>query len=86
LKEAADRGAEIKVLAGDYLFVTQPQALRLLLAVDERIEARLWRSRGTSFHPKAYLLDYEQGQGLMIVGSSNLSLSLFAWGSNGIWR
>lgn len=80
LKDAADRGAEIKILAGDYLFVTQPQALRRLLEVDERIEARLWRSFGTSFHPKAYLFDYDQGQGLMIVGSSNLSLSAFRLG------
>lgn len=80
LKNAADRGADIKVLAGDYLFVTQPQALRRLLAIDERIEARLWRSYGASFHPKAYLFDYDQGQGLMIVGSSNFSLSAFRLG------
>jgi superfamily II DNA or RNA helicase/HKD family nuclease len=80
LKAAAERGAEIKILAGDYLFVTQPQALRRLLSIDPRIEARLWRSYGTSFHPKAYLFDYEEGQGLMIVGSSNLSLSAFRMG------
>lgn len=80
LKAAADRGAEIKILAGDYLFVTQPQALRRLLELDNRIEARLWRSYGTSFHPKAYLLDYDNGQGLMIVGSSNLSLTAFRLG------
>ncbi|MEB3103544.1 DEAD/DEAH box helicase family protein [Ferviditalea candida] len=80
LKAAAERGAEIKILAGDYLFVTQPQALRRLLNVDGRIEARLWRSYGTSFHPKAYLFDYDHGQGLMIVGSSNLSISAFKLG------
>jgi superfamily II DNA or RNA helicase/HKD family nuclease len=80
LKAAAERDAEIKILAGDYLFVTQPQALRRLLEMDGRIEARLWRSYGTSFHPKAYLLDFDQGQGLMIVGSSNLSLSAFRLG------
>lgn len=80
LKAAAERGAEIKILAGDYLFVTQPQALRRLLGIDTRIEARLWRSYGTSFHPKAYLFDYDQEQGLMIVGSSNLSLSAFRMG------
>jgi HKD family nuclease len=60
LQAAARRGAEIKILAGDYLFVTQPQALRRLLEVDDRIEARLWRSYGTSFHPKAYLFDYDE--------------------------
>ncbi|SEP00999.1 hypothetical protein [Paenibacillus sp. OV219] len=30
LKEAALRGAEVKLLAGDYLFVTQREALRAL--------------------------------------------------------
>lgn len=80
LKEAIERGAEVKLLAGDYMFVTQPSALRLLLSIDPSIEARIWRSRGTSFHPKAYLLDYDQGQGLFVVGSSNLSLSAFRMG------
>jgi len=80
LKEAAERGAEIKVLAGDYLYVTQPEGLRLLCNIDPSIEARLWHSQGVSFHPKAYLLDYEQGQGLLIVGSSNFSLSALKLG------
>lgn len=80
LKEAMDRGAEVKLLAGDYLFVSQPEALRALLRIHPGIEARLWRSRGTSFHPKAYLFDYGEGEGLFIVGSSNLSLSAFRMG------
>lgn len=80
LRHAAERGAQIKLLAGDYLFITQPDALRELCAVDERIEVRLWRSRGASFHPKAYLLDYGAGQGLMIVGSSNLSVTALQLG------
>src|SRR5690606_36667161 len=80
LKEAAERGAEIKVLAGDYLYVTQPEGLRLLCGIHPNIEARLWRSRGMSFHPKAYLFDYWNGQGLFIIGSSNFSLSAFRLG------
>ncbi|MGN7454876.1 DEAD/DEAH box helicase family protein [Paenibacillus pasadenensis] len=80
LREALDRGAEVKLLAGDYLFVTQPQALRTLLSIHPSMEARLWRSRGTSFHPKAYLFDYMNGQGKFIVGSSNLSRSAFKMG------
>lgn len=80
LKAAIDRGAEVKVLAGDYLFVTQPEGLRLLCGIDERLEARLWRSMGTSFHPKAYLFDYELGEGLLIVGSSNFSMSAMKMG------
>lgn len=51
LQEAVDRGADVKLLAGDYLHITQPNALRKLLAI-EGLEIRIWRSRGTSFHPK----------------------------------
>ncbi len=80
LKRALDRGAEVKLLAGDYLFVTQPEGLHALRAIDSRLEARLWRSMGTSFHPKAYLFDYENGEGLLIVGSSNFSLSAMRMG------
>lgn len=80
LKEAIELGAEVKVLAGDYLFVTQPHALQALLEIDPRIEVRLWRSGGTSFHPKAYLLQYEDNDGVLIVGSSNLSRSALTYG------
>ncbi|WP_281884797.1 DEAD/DEAH box helicase family protein [Paenibacillus sp. YYML68] len=80
LKRAIERGAEVKVLAGDYLFVTQPEGLRALCAIDARLEARLWRSMGTSFHPKAYLFDYDNGEGLLIVGSSNFSMSAMRMG------
>ncbi|KLU52983.1 hypothetical protein EL84_11405 [Paenibacillus sp. VT-400] len=47
----------VRMLAGDYLYITQPEGLRALCEVDPRIETRLWRSMGTSFHPKAYLFD-----------------------------
>lgn len=80
LKSAIERGAEVKVLAGDYLFVTQPEGLKALREIDDRLEARLWRSMGTSFHPKAYLFDYENGEGLLIVGSSNFSMSAMRMG------
>lgn len=80
LKGAIERGAEVKVLAGDYLFVTQPEGLQALIDIDMRLEARLWRSMGTSFHPKAYLFDYENGEGLLIVGSSNFSMSAMRMG------
>jgi len=80
LKQALDNGAEVKMLAGDYLYVTQPEGLRALREIDDRLEARLWRSAGTSFHPKAYLFDYENGEGLLIVGSSNFSLSAMRMG------
>lgn len=79
LKKAAERGADIKICTGDYLYVTQPEALRMLMQIDERIEIRLWRSEGKSFHPKAYLLE-SKNDGYLYVGSSNLSLSALTQG------
>ncbi|MGD6818772.1 DEAD/DEAH box helicase family protein [Metabacillus sp. 113a] len=74
LAEAAERGADIKLLTGDYLYVTQPDALKELASIHEKIEVRLWRSSGISFHPKAYLFE-SKAQGHSIIGSSNLSRS-----------
>ncbi|MGE5701754.1 MAG: DEAD/DEAH box helicase family protein [Clostridia bacterium] len=80
LRSAITRGAEVKVLVGDYLFVTQPEGLRELIATDELVEARLWRSNGVSFHPKSYMFQYGTDDGMLIVGSSNLSRSALTHG------
>lgn len=77
LKRAAERNAEIQILAGDYLHITQPSALRLLLEMGKGVEVRMWKSGGSSFHAKAYLFDYGQDEGLLIVGSSNMSKSAY---------
>ncbi|WP_377890384.1 DEAD/DEAH box helicase family protein [Alkalihalobacillus sp. R86527] len=79
LKEALNRGASVKFCAGDYLYVTQPKALSLLLELDG-IEVRLFQSNGRSFHPKAYLFGREKGDGAFFVGSSNLSKSALTGG------
>lgn len=81
LQDAVRSGAEVKILVGDYLYVTQPSGLKALLEINENIEVRLWRSYGTSFHPKSYLFDYEERDGLFIVGSSNLSKSALTNGT-----
>lgn len=75
LHKALDNGADVKILTGDYLYITQPEGLQMLYEMDARLEARLWRSKGSSFHPKAYLFEYENNEGLLIVGSSNLSFT-----------
>ncbi|MFS0574105.1 DEAD/DEAH box helicase family protein [Sporosarcina sp. 179-K 3D1 HS] len=79
LKEAAARGAEIKILVGDYLFITQPEALRLLVDELPEAEIRLYISKGTAFHPKAYLFRMTD-HSHVIVGSSNLSASAMTGG------
>lgn len=79
LKEAAANGAEIKILVGDYLHITQPEALELLFTELPNAEIRLFESRGVSFHPKAYLFRTAQNAHV-IVGSSNLSRSAMTHG------
>lgn len=80
LNEAIQRGADVKLMAGDYLYVTQPEGLRRLIEIEPRMEVRLWQSKGVSFHPKAYMLQKDDGEGLLIVGSSNLSRSALVHG------
>ncbi|WP_407270375.1 DEAD/DEAH box helicase family protein [Radiobacillus sp. PE A8.2] len=79
LIDAAKRGADIKICTGDYLFITQPEALQQLSLGYDNVEVRLWRSNGTSFHPKAYLFN-DEDNGTMIIGSSNLSRSALTTG------
>ncbi len=79
LQQAAGKGVPIKLLVGDYLFVTQPEALRMLLEEVPKAEVRIWKSGGTSFHPKSYLFRGTENSHL-IVGSSNLSASALTTG------
>jgi len=72
-RRALQRGAEIRLLIGDYLHITDPEALAQLLALDG-LSVRFYRSGGCSFHPKAYLFRNAE-TGLSIVGSSNISNS-----------
>lgn len=72
-RRALQRGAEIRLLIGDYLHITDPEVLAQLLALDG-LSVRFYRSGGRSFHPKAYLFRNAE-TGLSIVGSSNISNS-----------
>ncbi len=78
LKEPLTRfleaGGEAKILTGDYLYITEPEALETLMDLGSNLEVRLWRSDGSSFHPKAYLFETE-AETAAIIGSSNLSRS-----------
>jgi superfamily II DNA or RNA helicase/diadenosine tetraphosphate (Ap4A) HIT family hydrolase/HKD family nuclease/SOS-response transcriptional repressor LexA len=78
--------ARIRILVGDYLYITSAEALRRLigwmaLAADigesSSLEVRLAEisklpSKPDSFHPKAWRIIDSSG-GLLVVGSSNLS-------------
>lgn len=79
-------GAKIRILVGDYLYITSAEALRRMVGwmslADEipengSLEVRLAEisklpSKPDSFHPKAWRVVDSAG-GLLVVGSSNLS-------------
>ena len=70
--------ARIRILTSDYLDVTDPEALRLLLLLQEQgAEVRVFETKGISFHMKAYLFarSTQDGQqhGTAFIGSSNIS-------------
>jgi len=79
LRNAAERGADIKICTGDYLFITQPEALKQLHSIHPNIEIRLWKSEGITFHPKAYIFKHNNNDHVF-VGSSNLSHSALTSG------
>ncbi|MBU3130636.1 phospholipase D-like domain-containing protein [Clostridium tagluense] len=51
LKQVADKGVRIRVLTGNYLNITQPQALYLLKgALGEKVDLRFYNVPNKSFH------------------------------------
>ncbi len=85
LLDALVSGAKVRVLTGDYLCVTDPEALRtLLLLRDYGASPRIFESKGQSFHMKAYLfvrsVSGEMMSGRAFVGSSNISRSALTHG------
>lgn len=81
LQKAALRGAEIKILTGDYLYITDPAAIKRLTLLTPAPEVRLYRTcQKTSFHPKAYLFYSKEHGSCFLIGSANLSASALAGG------
>jgi superfamily II DNA or RNA helicase/diadenosine tetraphosphate (Ap4A) HIT family hydrolase/HKD family nuclease len=80
LKDLVRRGGRLRVVTGDYLDVTEPEALLRLLDLamlgapdGPPVQLRVFESGGRSFHPKAYVVHLADGDGVAFVGSSNLS-------------
>ncbi|WP_273822384.1 DUF3427 domain-containing protein [Pseudomonas asplenii] len=69
--------ARVRVVTSDYLDITDPEALRsLMLLQEEGAQVRVYESAGSSFHMKAYLFaiqDNGQLSGQAFIGSSNIS-------------
>lgn len=73
LRQALKRGMTARVGVGLDFCLTQPQALRALLALAEEEGLRLYLSApGPTFHPKIYAFQGAKGSSV-IVGSANLT-------------
>jgi HKD family nuclease len=72
------KAARLRVVTSDYLDVTDPQALRQLMLLQEQgAQVRVFETRGSSFHMKAYLFAHFNHErhlhGTAFIGSSNIS-------------
>jgi superfamily II DNA or RNA helicase/SAM-dependent methyltransferase/SOS-response transcriptional repressor LexA len=70
--------ARLRVVTSDYLDVTDPEALRLLLLLQEQgAQIRVYETKERSFHMKAYLFAHfsedSHLNGTAFIGSSNIS-------------
>lgn len=73
LKEAIDRGVSVRILTGNYLKITQPEALYLLKGeLKDKVDLRFYNVPNKSFHPKSYIIHNENDSEIYI-GSSNIS-------------
>lgn len=80
LKQALQRGVQIRVLTGNYLGITQPAALYLLKKeLGDGVDLRFYQDKNRSFHPKSYIFHYPAYSEIYI-GSSNISRSALTSG------
>ncbi|QXE20680.1 DEAD/DEAH box helicase family protein [Clostridium sp. 001] len=80
LKEVVNKSIPIRILTGNYLNITQPQALYMLKDImGDKVDLRFYNIPNKSFHPKAYIFEYEK-DGDLYVGSSNISRSALTSG------
>ena len=80
LRDCLDRAGKVRILTGDYLDLTDPQALLQLLDLEGNLELRVFETKNVTFHPKAYIFQNRDGSGRAYVGSSNLTLSALRQG------
>lgn len=75
LQRLAAEGVHGRILTTDYLYFTEPGALRQLLALPN-LEVRIFRTQGAAgFHTKGYIFHSSNNLLRIIIGSSNLTLS-----------
>lgn len=80
LRDLLDRGGTLRLLTGDYLDITEPEALLRLTDLAGKVELRIFETLQVAFHPKGYLFHFPDGTASALVGSSNLSDSALRQG------
>lgn len=75
LRDLLGRRGRLRLVTGDYLGATEPEALDHLLDLAGDVHLRVYEAGDGSFHPKAHLLHHPDGSGTAYFGSSNLSAS-----------
>ena len=73
LAEVLERGGRVRMLTGDFLGISEPNALRLLCDLTGEVQLKVYEAGATSFHPKSYITYRGARDGTAFVGSSNLS-------------
>jgi superfamily II DNA or RNA helicase/diadenosine tetraphosphate (Ap4A) HIT family hydrolase len=73
LRDRLERGGRIRLLTGDYLGITSPEALYQLLDLQGHFRLRVFETEAESFHPKAYIFFETEQSGYAYIGSSNLT-------------
>lgn len=84
VRDLLERGGRLRLVTGNYLGVTEPEALAHVLDLEGDVHLRVYEAGDGSFHPKAYLFHHADGSGTAYVGSSNLSAT--ALGSGVEWN
>ena len=80
LKKLALKGVPIQIITGTYLGITEPSALYLLKnELGNLVDLRVYKDTSVSFHPKTYII-FQEEDGVVFIGSSNLSKSAFTSG------
>lgn len=81
LQMLREKGVPVRFLVGEYMNITQPQALYLLKGLlGDGVDMRFFYDRSEEhFHPKAYFFHYEDGSDVFI-GSSNISKAALTTG------
>ena len=82
LPDSQRHPARLRIITSDYLDVTDPEALRSLMLLQERgAQVKVYESAGSSFHMKSYIFVGIRARAcrMAFVGSSNISRGVEGW-------